>query len=84
MKVTRTLYVLAAIVVSVPALAADASYREASSEKIAAASSEPTVSDHSCEVWTDRDGKLHCRCTPVQPRKGKATSWTEPTPDYGG
>lgn len=81
MKVSRMLYVLAAIVVAAPAVAADVSHRDASNEKIAATSPEPTVSDHSCEVWADRDGKLHCRCTPAQVKTDKPS---EPLPDYGG
>jgi len=79
MKLTRTLYALAAVAFATPALAADVSYRDASNEKIAATSSESAVADHPREAWADRDGKLLCRCMPAQEqKKGDATRSPEP------
>lgn len=59
MKIARMLYVLSALVVASPTMAAEKSTRDGGSDKVAA-----TASNHdACPGKSDRDGKARCSCT---------------------
>lgn len=61
MKIARMLYVLAGVVLVSPAMAAGVSGSDAAGKTVAA-----SAATHSCPAKADRDGKVRCRCTPVQ------------------
>lgn len=66
MRYSRTLYALAAVALATPALAADVSYRDASSEKRAATSSRSAVAEHPREASAEPDATLRCDCMPAR------------------
>lgn len=88
MKITRTLYALAAITLASPAMAVDAVHRDASHQKGAASSPAAAASTtHPCRAKANRDGALRCGCTPAQDERRGKGNWStdsEPVPDYGG